>query len=139
MKDLKKFRVIVMFYNGERTHSALHIGDGLFLSKAGHAPSYFVSSFDELKKVYKCDIVKTIDLDSQCDFCHVSKPVKRLFFCLSCNRATYCDRTCQLNDWSTHRPECKNLIDEKKKALMEEAIVRDYVKMFGHRTLLTVK
>jgi len=86
-------------------HSAIWLGEGLYLSKLGLMATYPMLTFEELCAVYptaKC--MRLVYLHKGCVFCNnTEKKTKR---CTRCWSVQYCDMKCQRLHWDSHAPFC---------------------------------
>lgn len=65
------------------------------------------------------EAMEKISLDKDvCNGCNRRAAVNKEFKCCSkCKRTYYCSKECQVSHWKSHKPDCRRLIELKKKAL----------------------
>lgn len=110
LKSLSKFPKLtgIVFADArEIQHYAFHIGSGFCISKMGRMPSYVVCKIEDLEDAYQSTRYFKMVATYSCSHCkNDHKPDDVIRICGRCKRVSYCNETCQLWDWKTHKTKC---------------------------------
>ncbi len=121
--ELTPFNPVDIYEDGKSwVHSAIYIGEGMYLSKLGFGLIIAFQTRKQIAALYNNATIIESESKYICDYCE--KPGNQeniLNFCLGCKQVCYCNRDCQKKHWARHKAWCVFLADNGFKKCMDQS------------------